>query len=306
MFRIRIVGHISESLIISLKEYLIKIGITELIQIVDFETTECDIFEIKIIENFGKWTFICEKLDICNEFELEKLKYLILSSFGFKMIKLTGLTIKDGNNVKTKPIIEIFSNNSVDGTLPDSIEYTKQTFQKHGLKTVKQRIYFESDILVSLLPNLKLTFIQGTQFFELFYSNQEYFMLFTISNIPVSLDFILDRTAYENMLKHMKIATKYPVFNGFVEGKIENLVFNNKFYKKIKENKNDIGDLLDFLEHVPKFQDQRDEIVEDLKHTVYLNYPNELVNKYQYLDVYKAKIPKNKNSNSIKKYFNIS
>ncbi|ELA42349.1 uncharacterized protein VICG_00447 [Vittaforma corneae ATCC 50505] len=301
--KVKVVGDIDGFAIVSLREHISSLGLNAAIEVVDCnESTFDDILEIQIARRDEKASFFCAKLDTSGSFKPEDLNQLVLKCCGYKKTALSGLTVKDANNNKIKPTIQIFSNITLNGSLPDNLEYSKSTLQEYKQSLVKQRIYFDSEILSSILPSTSICFKSNGQSFELLFENSVCLVRFTPTTIPTSLDFILDRTVNDNLLKHMKIRKSHPVFDDFITGKVENIVFNKKRYKRIKENRKDMEDLVNFIEHAPKFQDSRDGIINELREFIYENYPPEYIHKYQYLEVYKSKALKIRNRNSLKRF----
>lgn len=298
--KVQLCGEISTEALHSLREYIASLDLETEIQI------EEELGDLKIqiskseIEEFpGKMVLNCPRLNYTESFEPENLNPLILECCGYKRTVLSGLNVKDSNNNKIKPLIDIFIRNTPKAVFPRSLKYSKTQFQEQKLGLVKEKIHFSSEILSSLLSETTLCFEDENQSYELLYENTGHFIQFVSVPVPKSLDFLTDWTVNGDLLKHIKIKKNYPVFEHFLTGKVENLVFNKKFYGKIKNSRSDLGKLLDFVEHAPKFQDGRDDVVRELSEFIYTSYPLEHVQKCQYLDVHKSKIPTNKNKHNL-------
>lgn len=301
--KVRVIGDTDASSIAALKMYIFSFGLSTSIEVVEScENPSGDILDIQVTRTDAKALLLCPKLDFSCELDPENLNRLVLKCCGYKETVLNGLAVKDVNNNKTRPTIPIVSNVTLSGCLPDKLEYSKYAFQELKPTLVRQRVYFNSEILSSVLSSTSLCFTSNNQCFKLFYEDSAYFVQFAPTPDPASLDFLLDRTVNENLLKHMKIRKNHPVFDSFLTGKSENLVFNKKYYKRIKSSRKDMEDLVDFIEHVPKFQDSRDNVINELREFIYENYPLEYIHKYQYLEVYKSKALRNRNKSSLKKF----
>lgn len=286
----------------ALKNYLASLGLEDTIQVAEpGEDAAGGMLELKIYKSSEETEVVCPQLGLHSKCKHESVNELIIASCGYKRVILKGLRVKDVHGNKSKPLINVFSSNTVKGTLPDAIEYTKVApkTQKHFL--LKQKIHFASEILSSLLQGTSIWFGCGERQFELLHDEGSYYIRFSPEPVPAALDFILDQTVNEALAGHMKIALRYPAFESFLTAKTENLVFNKTFYKKVRRSKREMDELLEFVEYAPKFQDVRDSCIQELKEFIHENYRYEFVRKHQYLEIYKAKVPKSKCKNSFRR-----
>lgn len=302
---VRVHGDEREIYISSLKEFLATNDLESEIEI-DFQEDSLDrnSLEIEIKDTSGFILISCAKLNFkrCLRSK-DEVNGAILECCGFKEIRLIGMRVKDSNNNKIQPEIRIFTHASIKNKLPVVLEYTKRMIEAPKDALLKQKIYFDSGILKSILECTNICFKDSDRYFELTFDDTGgYFVKFTKQPLEESLDHLLDTTLLDNLSKHMKIAKKHPVFECFLNGKIENLVFNKRVLGKIKNNSQDLKNLLEFVEHAHKFQDGRDEVVSELKEFVSKTFPPEFVNTYQYLHVFKHKLPKVKNVHCLKNF----
>lgn len=281
----------------SLEEHISRLELTEFVQIVD---TAEDAISVDIRQTEEGVLLVAPALDFERICKYENIADELLALSGYKKTLLTGLSVKDSEGKKYRPVIEIFSFGTPAAVVPDTLQYVKTSLEGHNSPVKKKRIHFNSEILTSLLDGTSINFRDSNNYYEAISEGDRYFLSFRCKIEPLCLDFIIDETVNNNMAKYMKIKRKYPMFEHFLTGKLENIVFNKSFYKKIKNSKDDIEDLVSFVEHAPKFQDGRDDLIRQLEDFVYKNYPYIHIQKYQYLDVYKAKLPKNKCKNSIR------
>jgi len=273
-----------------------SLGLSESIQLV--ETSE-DAMAVELIRQGEEVLVNVPGLDFRGSCQADGIHEVLLKCCGYRKVILNGLSVKDTNGKRSRPVITIFVANTARGMLPDSLEYMK--VQKPGPSELAQRerIYFSSEILESLLETVVIRFKEGSREYEIGCEGTKCFIGFAAAPMALALDFILDQTVNDNLEKHLKIARRQGVFESFLTGRVENLVFNKGFYRRIKGSKDALKELLEFVEHAPKFQDVRDEMVEELREFVCKSYPYEHVSKHQYLDVYRAKVPKRRCENSI-------
>lgn len=248
----------------------------------------------------------CTELDFHEAVSKEEDAVIsVLKCCGYSCIKLTGMSVRDSNKVKIKPVIDIFVKSSHPYEFPDTLEFSKGSSPGNDDTFALEEIYFDSEILQSILDTTNLFFKSEEKVFEIALDKKQYFIKHKKSSPVPCMDFLFDTSINESFMKHHEIAKKYPVLNNFIDNKPENLVFNKNFFKKICNNEKDLRDLMDFVEHAPKFQDSRDESIDELKEFLVENYPSSNGHKYEYLEVFKQSVPKNKNKHTLKKFLGL-
>ncbi|KAM0681180.1 hypothetical protein GINT2_000374 [Glugoides intestinalis] len=301
---IKVLGDNREMYIFLLKDFIAANGLENEIEPYFEQVLVPENFlEIEIKDTNDFILISCPQLDFNSCLRnKEEVNRFILKCCGFKEINLTGMRVKDHNNNKIRPEISIFTQDSIINTLPSVLEYTKIMIKGPKDVLVKQKVFFDSDILKSILESSNVYFKDSDRHFEFILEEKGYAVKFTHQPIETALDHLFDRTLLGNLSKHMKIMKKYPMFECFLNGKVENLVFNKRVLGKIKNSTEDLKNLLEFVEHAHKFQDQRDEVVCQLKEFLSKTFPPEFVNTYQYLHVFKYKLPKVKNAHCLKNF----
>lgn len=261
-----------------------------------------DSLQISIYYNDDQIEVECIDLDfkesLSNE---ESIEASILKCCGYRRIKLTGMTVKDSNGVKIRPVIDIFVRASHSYEFPDILEFSKNLPPENS-ETLTNKVYFDSEILKSILESTSLSFKKDDDTFEIYLEKGQYLIKYKKHPPILCMDFLFNETVTESFLKHQEIAKSHGVFINFINNKPENLVFSKGLYKKIINNEKDLKDMMDFVEHAPKFQDSRDDAIDELKEFLIENYPTTKGHKYEYLEVFKQTVPKSKNKHSLRRF----
>ena len=291
-------------------EYLISMRLCSDIQVFSKEyfTSSCQdsiSFKIEKIEKIIYLTCTPFKIfkDFPEDIHLNSLCNFVVECCGFKKTILSGLSVRDSNGKKFKPEIEIYSFQTLSFTSPNTLNFIKEKDNVIKRDCVNEtEIFFNNEILSSILSDSPIFFKSEDKIYKIFNSLGRCFLEYQEVVTSFSIDYLIDFSVKNDLLNHFEIQKNFSFFRHFLDSRIENLVFNKKFYKVLLNDKKAKENLIDFLENVPKFQDERDLSVMELKTFIFENYSEELIMKYSYLNVFKYKQIINKNKFSLGKF----
>lgn len=286
-------------------KYLSSLKLENTLKVVEYVSEEIIVFQIEQTDN--SIIFSCAKLKIHKEYPIDSSLDFIYSAIlkfsGFQKTLLKGLSVRDSSGTKFKPEIEIFTFQYLTFCLPSEILFSRENIEISS-EYKDLEVFSNSEILSTVLFDTPLIFKNEEKIFK-FYKNQGKIYLKYLESKPcVCLDYLVDYSVKKSLSNYLSIANKYPVFQYFLENRIENIVFNKKTYQKLCSDVLEMNNLVDFLENTPRFQDERDDIVKSLQNMVVEQYPPENIHKYQYLEVFKCRQIKNNNKLSLKKFAN--
>lgn len=260
---------------------------------------------ICIVKSENGYDLIIPEIGYSKKISLETIENdvqnAILQCFGYKKTLLIGLTVKDENGNKIKPEIEMYAPKTPIYGFPDILHYCRPLHYDQSSKLMDSKIiYSNSEILTDILQNNTLSCINGDHGFILKSVGGKIEIFFKPEISNNSLDLLLGQTVFEDFRstigqKRSQISNE---LMKFING--DHSIILSKKFKHMIRVKQEFSYMLKFVEMAPKFYDKRDDSIEQFKLFLIKEYPSEICGKYEYLEVFRQKIPQNRNKNCIR------
>lgn len=238
----------------------------------------------------------------------------ILMYLGYYKATITNITVKNQSGLKIKPVIEIFAKKTFVFELPSNLQYLKSRENTDILNlsgdschkeqlSEKSQIFFFNEVLTSLLNVTDLCVFSDSKRYNLRCVSGLYYIFYDSNEkLPFVPNYLSDHSILEDLKKHSKIYMNHSEFRIFFTPNYAFTSSDRNLFTKLLLNKNIPTGLKKFLEHVPRYQDERDEIVQDLFEYFNTNVKGLVSRKGAYLNIEEPEYVESKNKVSIK-YF---
>lgn len=233
---------------------------------------------------------------------LNTIKNTIISCSGHKKSTLTGLTVRDGQGNKFRPEIDIYAPKDLLVEFPDTLEYVKAAVSAQKTLPSKKKVYFHSEILSAILAHAPLSFKAHGETYELAMENDTSYMYYSARPPGISIDFLTCYTVSRDLLD--VINSRSGPISSYLSSIVsyEDKLRPKGLLRSLAKHKKSMDYVLEVVENAPKFQDSRDGIFDELRDFLVSSHHKETVGKYEYLEVVRQTIPKNKNRFSLGKF----
>lgn len=221
------------------------------------------------------------------------VKDVVVSCSGYKRSTIRGLTVRDSQRKKHRPEIDIYAPRSFFTEFPDDLEYLKHPpVQQQTL--LKIRVCFCSEILSDILDCTSLSFKAHGEIYELTIEDGVPYIHYKASVPVLSVDFLTCYTVSRDLLETVGLRSgAFPTYIRSIINR-ENTSRPKNLFKNLAKSKKEMEYALKVVENAPKFYDSRDEVLGELRDFL-ASHHTESVGKYEYLEVVRQVVPKDKN-----------
>lgn len=233
---------------------------------------------------------------------LNMVKDTIISCSGYKKSTLTGLTVRDCQGSKFRPEIDIYAPKNLLVEFPGTLEYAKNAVPVQKKSLSKKKIYFHSEILSAILASTSLSFRALEEIYELAIENGVPYICYRARTPAVAIDFLTCYTVSKDLLDIISLR-KGPI-SSYFESVVncEDCSRPKGLLRSLAKRKKDMDYVLEVVENAPRFQDSRDDVLEELRDFLVSSLHKEVVGKYEYLEVVRQVVPENKNRFSLRRF----